>query len=73
VLHIFLGEQVDDWRQARKLVRTVAENFHLPYFTLTPTFSICPIHGYISGEHHSCPYEHTPEELKRFGREVERS
>ena len=73
VLHIFLGEQVDDWHQARKLVRTVAENFHLPYFTLTPTFSICPVHGYISGEHPFCPYEHTPEELKRFGRVVERS
>jgi ribonucleoside-triphosphate reductase len=73
VLHIFLGEQVDDWRQARKLVRTVAENFHLPYFTLTPTFSICPVHGYISGEHPFCPYEHTPEELRRFGRVVERS
>ena len=73
VLHIFLGEQIDDWRQARKLVRTVAENFHLPYFTLTPTFSICPVHGYISGEHPFCPYEHTPEELRRFGRVVERS
>ncbi len=72
VLHIFLGEQVDDWRQARKLVRTVAENFHLPYFTLTPTFSICPVHGYISGEHPFCPYDHTPEELKRFGRVVDR-
>jgi ribonucleoside-triphosphate reductase len=73
VLHIFLGEQVDDWRQARRLVRTVAENFHLPYFTLTPTFSVCPVHGYISGEHPFCPYDHSPEELKRFGRVVERS
>ncbi len=68
VQHIFLGEQLDDWRQARRLVRTVAENFHLPYYTLTPTFSICPVHGYIPGEHKYCPYEHSEEELERFGR-----
>lgn len=70
VQHIFLGEQLDDWRQARRLVRTIAENFHLPYYTLTPTFSICPVHGYIPGEHKYCPYEHTEEELRRFGRLV---
>jgi ribonucleoside-triphosphate reductase len=67
VLHTFLGEQLDDWRQARRLVRTIAENYRLPYFTLTPTFSVCPVHGYIPGEHEFCPYEHTEEELKRFG------
>ncbi len=72
VLHIFLGEQLDDWRQARRLVRTVAENFHLPYYTLTPTFSVCPVHGYIAGEHRYCPYEHTEEELAQFGRMVRR-
>lgn len=70
VLHIFLGEQLDDWRQARRLVRTVAENFHLPYYTLTPTFSICPVHGYISGEHRYCPCDHTAEELERYGQVV---
>jgi len=70
VLHVFLGEQLDDWRQARRLVRTIADNFHLPYYTLTPTFSICPVHGYISGEQHYCPYEHTQEELEQFGRAV---
>jgi anaerobic ribonucleoside-triphosphate reductase len=70
VQHIFLGEQLDDWRQARRLVRTIAENFRLPYYTLTPTFSICPVHGYIAGEHKYCPYEHTEEELMRFGRSV---
>ena len=70
VLHVFLGEQVDDWRQARRLIRVIAENFHLPYYTLTPTFSVCPIHGYIPGEHQYCPYEHTPEQLARFGRAV---
>ncbi|MBN1954627.1 MAG: ribonucleoside triphosphate reductase [Anaerolineae bacterium] len=71
VVHIFLGEQLDDWRQARRLVRTVAENFHLPYYTLTPTFSICPVHGYIPGNHPTCPYEHTAEELAQFGRPVQ--
>ncbi len=70
VLHIFQGEQLDDWRQARRLVRTVAENFHLPYYSLTPTFSICPVHGYLAGQHDYCPHEHTEEELARYGREV---
>ncbi len=67
VLHIFLGEQLDDWRQARRLVRTVAENYTLPYYTVTPTFSICPVHGYIAGQHPFCPYEHTEKELAEFG------
>ncbi|MBN1180583.1 MAG: ribonucleoside triphosphate reductase [Anaerolineae bacterium] len=70
VLHVFLGEQLGDWRQARRLVRTIAENFRLPYYTLTPTFSICPVHGYIPGAHPYCPYEHTEEELAQFGRPV---
>jgi len=64
VLHAFLGERIDDWRQARLLVRRIAENFRLPYYTLTPTFSICPVHGYVSGEHFYCPYDHALEELK---------
>lgn len=72
VLHIFLGEQLEDWRQARRLVRTVAENYRLPYYTLTPTFSICPVHGYIPGEHAFCPYEHTAEQLAHFGRTVKK-
>ncbi len=55
VAHIFLGERIYSWRATRKLVRKVAENFRLPYFTITPTFSICPIHGYIPGEHEFCP------------------
>ena len=68
VLHIFLGEQLDDWQQARRMVRSVAENYRLPYYTLTPTFSVCPVHGYISGAHAFCPYEHTEEQLRQFGR-----
>jgi len=56
VLHGFLGERIDDWRSARLLVRRIAENFHLPYFTISPTFTVCPVHGYITGEHFSCPH-----------------
>ena len=58
VFHGFLGERLEDWRSARLLVKRIAENFHLPYFTLSPTFTICPVHGYISGEHFSCPHHH---------------
>lgn len=72
VLHIFLGEQIEDWRQVRRLVRTIAENYRLPYFTITPTFSICPVHGYIPGEHSYCPYDHTPEELAKYGVSIEK-
>jgi ribonucleoside-triphosphate reductase len=56
VFHGFLGERLEDWRAARLLVRRIAENFHLPYFTLSPTFTICPVHGYITGEHFECPH-----------------
>jgi len=55
VFHIYLGERLYSWKAAAELVRKVAWNFRLPYFTLTPTFSICPTHGYISGEHKQCP------------------
>ena len=70
VLHGFIGEQIDDWRQARLLVRRIAENYRLPYYTLTPTFSICPVHGYIAGAHQYCPYEHSEQDLERYGVEV---
>lgn len=58
VFHGFLGEKLDDWRSARLLVRRIAENFKLPYFTISPTFTICPEHGYIAGEHFSCPHNY---------------
>jgi len=54
VLHIFLGEQVNDTVAVRQLVRKIADNYRLPYFTLTPTFSICPNHGYLTGEQRTC-------------------
>ena len=55
VLHIFLGEKMPSAESTKNLVRKVAENYELPYFSITPTFSICPKHGYISGEHEFCP------------------
>jgi len=55
VFHIYLGERLPTWKAAADLVRKVAWNFHIPYFTLTPTFSICPSHGYLKGEQPQCP------------------
>ncbi len=55
VLHGFLGERIMDVETTKKLVKKIAEDYALPYFTLTPTFSICPVHGYIAGEHYTCP------------------
>lgn len=55
VLHIFLGEKMPSAESTKKLVKKIAENYELPYFSLTPTFSICPKHGYINGEHEFCP------------------
>jgi len=55
VLHLFLGEQISDINTVKSLVKKVFEKFHLPYITLTPTFSICPTHGYLAGEYFECP------------------
>ena len=55
VFHAFLGEKLPSWQSAAKLVRTIAENYKLPYFTLSPTYSVCKNHGYIVGEHYNCP------------------
>lgn len=55
VLHIFLGEKISDPNMAKSLVKKIFDNYSLPYITLTPTFSICPTHGYIPGEHFECP------------------
>lgn len=57
VLHGFLGEMVSDPETCKQLVKRIAYNFKLPYFTITPTFSVCPKHGYIPGKHETCPYE----------------
>jgi ribonucleoside-triphosphate reductase (formate) len=55
VLHGFIGEALPSPEAVKKLVRKISYNYHLPYFTITPTFSICPKHGYLAGEHHYCP------------------
>ena len=55
VIHFFLGERMDDPQTLKKLVKTICENYKLPYFTFTPSFSICANHGYIVGEHPACP------------------
>ena len=55
VFHAFLGEKMPDWKAAANLVRKIAENYKLPYYTLSPTYSVCRSHGYIAGEHYLCP------------------
>ena len=55
VFHTFLGEKLPDWRAAAKLVKTIATNYRLPYYTISPTYSICKEHGYIQGEKYACP------------------
>ena len=57
VFHAFIGERLSDPGLTASLVKRIAANYRIPYFTLTPTFSICPVHGYIPGEHESCPLE----------------
>ena len=55
VFHAFLGEKLPDWRSAANLVRKIAENYALPYYTLSPTYSVCRNHGYLAGEQWTCP------------------
>ncbi|NLZ82429.1 MAG: ribonucleoside triphosphate reductase [Clostridiales bacterium] len=56
VFHSFLGEKLPDWQAAAKLVRAIAENYKLPYYTLSPTYSVCKTHGYLAGEQFKCPH-----------------
>ncbi len=55
VFHTFLGEAPEDWTAVRDLVKVIASNYRIPYFTISPTFSVCPQHGYLAGEHFTCP------------------
>ena len=55
VFHAFLGEKLPDWKSAAALVRKIAENHKLPYYTMSPTYSVCADHGYITGEQYTCP------------------
>ncbi len=63
VFHAFLGEKLPDWRSAAALVRKIAENYRLPYYTLSPTYSVCREHGYITGEQYTCPICGKPTEV----------
>jgi ribonucleoside-triphosphate reductase len=63
VFHAYLGEKLPDWQAAANLVRTIAENYRLPYYTLSPTYSICREHGYIKGEAATCPICNAPTEV----------
>ena len=70
VFHVFLGEAIKDWKACRDLVKSIAYNYRIPYFSISPTFSICPVHGYIHGEHFECPICKKEEEIKLL-RELE--
>lgn len=70
VLHGFLGERIFDIESTKKLIQKIAESYSLPYFTLTPTFSICPVHGYLAGEHHICPKCVVKQETEVYSRVV---
>jgi ribonucleoside-triphosphate reductase (formate) len=70
VFHIFLGEKIDDPEVCKKLVRKIAESYKLPYYTITPSFTICSVHGYIPGEHFSCPHSDHAGEADKAREEV---
>jgi ribonucleoside-triphosphate reductase len=68
VVHLFTGERLHDPGAVKELVRTICARYHLPYFSITPTFSVCPQHGYLAGEHSSCPHCH--DDCERYSRVV---
>jgi ribonucleoside-triphosphate reductase (formate) len=72
VLHGFLGERINDINTTKSLVKKIASNYEMPYFTLSPTFSVCPVHGYLTGEHKACPkcVAHLPEKYSKKSAEV---
>jgi ribonucleoside-triphosphate reductase len=70
VFHLFLGERVEDSETCKKLVRKMAQNYKMPYFTISPSFTICSIHGYIPGEHFTCPYDEFVGEQENVNEEV---
>ncbi|GBE35971.1 anaerobic ribonucleoside triphosphate reductase [bacterium BMS3Bbin07] len=63
VLHLFIGEKIEDTGALKRLIKTICEQYHLPYFTVTPTFSVCPVDGYIAGEFAECPRCHEETEI----------
>lgn len=72
VVHVFVGERIDSVEACKKLAKKIAYNYRIPYFTITPTFSVCPVHGYIRGEHHTCPVAlEKKKEVEIHGREMQ--
>jgi ribonucleoside-triphosphate reductase len=69
VFHAFVGEAIEDWRTCRDLVKAVTCNYRIPYFTVSPTFSVCPVHGYLKGEQFFCPHCKKEEE-ERLRRKI---
>ena len=63
VFHAFLGQKLENWQVTMNLVRKIAENYKLPYYTISPTYSVCTTHGYITGEQHTCPECGKPTEV----------
>jgi ribonucleoside-triphosphate reductase len=55
VQHLYLGESIDDIQACKSLIRNIFNNYKMPYISITPTFSVCDVHGYIKGEHFNCP------------------
>jgi anaerobic ribonucleoside-triphosphate reductase len=73
VFHAFVGEAIDDWKAVRSLVQAIAVGYRIPYFTITPTFSVCPVHGYLKGRQHNCPTckDEEQAEIRKRIRELE--
>ncbi len=63
VFHCFLGQKLPSWKSCMNLVRKIAENYEIPYYTMSPTYSVCKDHGYITGEVYECPHCHKPTEV----------
>ncbi len=70
VFHGMLGESIKDWKACRNLVKTIATNYKLPFFSISPVFSICSIHGYLDGEHDNCP-KCRDEEITKINKQIE--
>lgn len=70
VAHVFIGEKINNSSTVKQFVKKVCDNYQLPYFTITPTFSICPTHGYISGEAEHCPEENCEQDTEVYSRVV---
>jgi len=70
VFHMFLGERIEDSEVCKKLVRKIAQTYKIPYFTISPSFTICSVHGYIPGEHFVCPYDDVASKEERSSKEV---